>query len=80
MKRNALIKDLRPQWPTIENDLKESSRKGNEDLAAANVQHGMWDRDKTLAWGKSRGKVPANNVHALPGVWPGGITRHQLKG
>lgn len=80
MKRQALIDDLRPQWPTIENDLKESSRKGNEDLAAAKVQHGMWDRDKALAWAKSRGKVPTNNVHALPSVWPGGITRHQMKG
>lgn len=80
MKKQALIHELRPQWPTIEADLKESSREGNEDLAAANVRHGMWDKDKALAWAKSRGKLPVNNVHSLPSVWPGAITRHQLKG
>jgi hypothetical protein len=77
MKRKALIDELRPQWPTIEADLSEASRNG---LSAASVGNGMWDRDEALAWAKSRGKLKTSNVHALPGAWPSGVTRHQWKG
>ena len=65
MKRKALIDELRHQWPTIEADLSEASRNG---LSAASVGKGLWDRDKAEAWAKSRGKLKASNVHALPGA------------
>lgn len=76
-KRAALIRELRPEWPAIEADLREASRNG---LSAARVSHmrGMWNMDQVRAWGTAQGKLRASKTQ--PGAsWMGPVTRHEIE-
>lgn len=53
MRKNAMVRMLRREWPTIEADLSEASRNG---LVAARIKHGMWDVDAAQTWAESQGK------------------------
>jgi len=77
LKTNALIAELEHEWPSIRADLKEASRRGNEDLKTANVKHGHWDVEMARKWADSRGKLKkAARVHHLS-EWPGRVTRNR---
>lgn len=75
-KKKALIHELQGEWPTIEQDLSEASRNG---LDAAKAEgHGNWDAQKARDWAESKGKlVKSADVHTLPSVWLGPVTRHR---
>lgn len=77
MKRNALVRELEIEWPTIERDLSDASRNG---LSAAAKANKGWDVDAAKAWADSKGKLKkAAQVVPLNGPWPGIITRHKAK-
>jgi hypothetical protein len=77
LKAMALIAELEHEWPSIRADIREASRRGNEDLKAANVKHGHWDVEIARKWADSRGKLskPAQ-IHHL-NEWPGRVTRNR---
>lgn len=69
--RAALIKAVRHEWPTVEEDLREASRPTNADLKAANVRRRMWDLERARLWARSRGKLkePAVPIN-IASPWP----------
>lgn len=71
LKRNELIDRYKNIWPTIDNDLRDASRKGFEGLAAAMVENrkGYWFVNVALAWAKDNFKLknpPANTMANVP--------------
>ena len=77
MKREALITSLRGRWPTIESDLKHAGRNGLAAAKAASEGKGLWWEGDVLAWGRSRGKLPAEGV---PGSSALASVIHRIKG
>ena len=58
LRKGALIQELRGVWPTIENDIKETSRGGiYANLAAARVGHGLYDVEVASNWAKENGRI-----------------------
>lgn len=55
LKRCALVKEVEAFWPTIERDLRDSSR--NDLKVAKHTDHGYWLVEKALNWAKERGKL-----------------------
>lgn len=70
LKRQALIDQLRPRWPTIEHDLREASRNKLDSAKS----HGKWDFEKATQWAMSLGKLKSasdtrsEKMTSLP--WP----------
>lgn len=55
-KRRFLVKELEPEWPTIEGDLREASRNGLKDAAHVGGAS-PWDLEKAREWAKTNGKL-----------------------
>lgn len=80
LKKRVMVDELLREWPTIENDLKESSRGTHKELKAANVSYGMWDVDAARAWAESRGKlVRVTAAESIDTAWAGGLI-HRIRG
>jgi hypothetical protein len=58
VKRNALIDQNRPQWPSVERDLRDGSSNGLSDDARAD-EWGWWYEGDAKAWAEKRGKIKA---------------------
>ena len=56
VKRVELIQANRHEWPSIENDLKNSGVNGLSEAAKAEG-HGWWDENQAREWARSRGKL-----------------------
>ena len=54
-KRNALIAELSGLWPTIKQDLDESSRNGG--LGNAKCGGGLWNMQEAIRWAATKGKL-----------------------
>lgn len=76
-KRAVLVAELEAQWLSIEADLSEAPRNGLK--AAAQVQHGIWDKPAAVAWAKSRGKwrTEAEIISHPASVWSGLGAKHK---
>jgi hypothetical protein len=63
IKKSALVKRYRNQWPTVENDINEASR---NELHVAQLGGGFYDELKALQWAEERGKFSGNYPATLP--------------
>lgn len=78
MKKEALIKRLQNEWPSIRIDFQEASRNGLKEEAHAG-KHGQWHPTKVREWGVSNGKLKeVEPQDTLSGVWPGPSRRHRI--
>lgn len=64
VKRVELIQANRHEWPSIENDLKNSGVNGLSKAAKAEG-HGWWDENQAREWARSRGKLTAETVRQV---------------
>lgn len=54
MKRAALVKECKENWPTVEGDLREGSRNGLSNQAK--LGSGFWDVSAAVSWARQEGK------------------------
>jgi hypothetical protein len=59
IKKSALIKKYKHEWPSAEADINEASR---NDLSKAKLGGGYYDEIKAIDWAKERGKFEDNNL------------------
>lgn len=56
-KRAVLIDELKGFWPSIEQDLSDSTRNGLHE-AAKHEDHGFWIVEPAIKWAAERGRIP----------------------
>lgn len=77
VKKSKLVTELQREWPSIENDLNESSR--SELGSAKSEKHGYWIAEKVIQWGRENGRFVATAAPAsLTDAWVGNVTRHVM--
>lgn len=65
-KRDALIAELEPIWPTIRQDLSDASRPSSGLSAAARSEkYGFWRVFPALEWASQRGKIVKKDAEAF---------------
>lgn len=65
-KRDALIEELEPIWPTIRQDLSDASRPSSGLSAAARSEkYGFWRVFPALEWASQRGKIVKKDAEAF---------------
>lgn len=73
LKRSALIKKHRCQWPTIERDFQDASTNQLSKEAKA-PERGNWFEDAALKWAEQRGKLTKVVTNAAPATPFSGLT------
>ena len=69
MKKNAMVAQLKHEWPSIEADLKDATRNELKNEAATGA-HGKWFVEPARAWAQRKGKLKqAAPAHPLDNVW-----------
>lgn len=64
VKREELLRANRNEWPSIENDLKNSGVNGLSEAAKAD-RRGWWHEERAREWARSRGKLKEPVRHVL---------------
>ena len=81
-KRSALIKEVDSFWPSVDRDLKDSSRNGLNE-AAKHSKNTFWKPLEAMAWATERGKISKNKAVSFVASNPENalspMLRHLLK-